>query len=243
VQVLGDAHGNIVHLGVRDCTIQRRHQKLVEESPAPTVSEALREQLGQYALALARAIGYRSAGTVEGLLVDGSFYFLEMNARLQVEHPVTELVTGVDLVREQLRIAAGEQLDLRQEAVAFRGAAIECRINAEAAHKGFLPRPGTVERYREPSGPGVRVDSGIEVGTVVTPYYDSLLAKLIVWDETRAAATARMRQALDEFEIEGIPTLIPFHRSLLASEQWAAGGTARDLLSDRAWLKATAPAG
>ena len=240
IQVLGDTHGNLLHLGERDCTIQRRHQKLVEETPAPTVDDALRHQLGDYALRIAQAIGYTSAGTIEGLLVDGSFYFLEMNTRLQVEHPVTELVTGVDLVQEQLRIAAGLPLDFRQEDVDVCGVAVECRVNAEAAHKLFAPSPGTIDRYREPAGPGIRVDSGVERGFTVTPFYDSLLAKVIVWDESREAATTRMLGALAEFEIGGIDTLIPFHRRLLATEQWLRAETARDLLVDRAWLKATA---
>ena len=240
IQVLGDTHGNLLHLGERDCTIQRRHQKLVEETPAPTVDDALRDRLGDYALRIARAIGYTSAGTIEGLLVDGSFYFLEMNTRLQVEHPVTELVTGVDLVQEQLRIAAGLPLDFRQEDVDVCGVAVECRVNAEAAHKLFAPSPGTIDRYREPAGPGIRVDSGVERGFTVTPFYDSLLAKVVVWDESREAATTRMLGALAEFEIGGIDTLIPFHRRLLATEQWLRAETARDLLVDRAWLKATA---
>jgi acetyl-CoA carboxylase biotin carboxylase subunit len=239
VQVLGDAHGDVVHLGERDCSIQRRHQKLVEESPGPTVTPELRERLAAHALRIARAIGYASAGTVEGLLVGDEFYFLEMNTRLQVEHPVTEAVTGVDLVKEQLRIAAGERLALRQEDVRVEGVALECRINAEAAHKGFVPSPGTIERYREPGG--ARVDSGVEEGSVVTPYYDSLLAKVIVHAPTREEATARMREALAEFVLEGPQTLLPFHRALLATEQWARAETARDLLADRDWLRSTAP--
>jgi acetyl-CoA carboxylase biotin carboxylase subunit len=240
VQVLGDGHGNVVHLGERDCTIQRRHQKLVEETPAPTVDDALRERIAEHALALARNVGYTSAGTVEGLLADGEFWFLEMNTRLQVEHPVTELATGVDLVREQLRVAAGLPLSIRQEHVAPRGAAIECRINAEAAHRLFAPSPGTVARYREPAGPGVRVDSGVEAGSAVPPFYDSLLAKVVVWDVDRETATARMLRALGEFELGGVDTLLPFHRRLLATEQWARAESARDLLADREWLRATA---
>jgi acetyl-CoA carboxylase biotin carboxylase subunit len=241
VQVLGDTHGNVVQLGLRDCTVQRRHQKLVEESPAPTVGDAVRERIAGHALALARAIGYTSAGTIEGLLVGEDFYFLEMNTRLQVEHPVTELVTGVDLVHEQLRIAAGHRLGFRQEEITARGVAIECRINAEGAHRQFLPSPGVIERYREPAGDRVRVDSGVEEGTVVTPFYDSLLAKIVTWAETREAATALMAGALAEFELEGVHSLIPFHRRLLATEQWQAAGTCRDLLGDRAWLRQTAP--
>jgi acetyl-CoA/propionyl-CoA carboxylase biotin carboxyl carrier protein len=240
VQVLGDSHGNLVQLGLRDCTVQRRHQKLIEESPAPTVGDAARERIAGHALALARAIGYTSAGTIEGLLVGEDFYFLEMNTRLQVEHPVTEVVTGVDLVHEQLRVAAGEALSVRQEDVAVRGVAIECRINAERAEKQFLPSPGTITRYREPSLDGVRVDSGVAEGSAVTPHYDSLLAKVVAWGETREDATARMQEALADFEIAGVSTLIPFHRALLATGQWRTAGTCRDLLGDRAWLRATA---
>jgi acetyl-CoA carboxylase biotin carboxylase subunit len=241
IQVLGDAHGNVVQLGQRDCSVQRRHQKLVEESPAPTVDAALAEQLGAYALELARAIGYTSAGTVEGLLVGQDFYFLEMNTRLQVEHPVTELVTGIDLVQEQLRVAAGRPLPFRQDEIAVRGVSIECRINAEAAQRQFLPSPGTIDRYREPAGSGVRVDSGVGEGTVVTPFYDSLLAKVITHGASREEATGLMIDALDGFELGGIQTLIPFHRLLLTTEQWRAAETCRDLLGDRAWLKQTAP--
>jgi len=239
VQVLGDGHGNVVQLGLRDCTVQRRHQKLVEESPPPTVGAALGERIAAHALELARAIGYTSAGTIEGLLVGDDFYFLEMNTRLQVEHPVTELVTGIDLVHEQLRIAAGHELGVRQEEIVPRGVAIECRVNAESAHRQFLPSPGTIGRYREPAGAGVRVDSGVEAGSVVTPYYDSLLAKVVTWGETREAATALMLDALSGFELEGVHSLIPFHRQLLATEQWRSAATCRDLLGDRAWLKQT----
>jgi len=239
VQVLGDGRGRLVELGLRDCTVQRRHQKLVEESPAPTVGSELRDRIAGYALQLAREIGYTSAGTVEGLLVGDDFYFLEMNTRLQVEHPVTELVTGVDLVREQLRIAAGEPLSVRQEDVVVDGVALECRINAERADRGFLPSPGTIVRYREPALAGVRVDSGVEEGSTVTPFYDSLLAKVAVRGDSRDEATALMKEALAAFEIEGVATLIPFHRALLATEQWRSGGTCRDLLADRGWLQQT----
>jgi acetyl-CoA/propionyl-CoA carboxylase biotin carboxyl carrier protein len=239
VQILGDATGAVVSLGERDCSIQRRHQKLVEETPAPTVSDDVRATIGEYATAIARHIGYTSAGTIEGLLVGDDFYFLELNARLQVEHPVTELATGVDIVREQIRVAAGRPLSI--EAVSPRGVAIECRINAEAAHKGFVPRPGTIETYAEPSGPGVRVDSGVVAGSTVTHHYDSLLAKVVVWDETREAATGRMLRALDAFELTGIETLLPFHRALLRTRQWREAETARDLLGDRDWLRSTNP--
>ncbi len=240
VQILADAHGNVVHLGERDCSIQRRHQKLVEESPGPTVTEELRERICAIAVEAAHAVGYRGAGTVEGLLVGERFFFLEMNTRLQVEHPVSEMVTGIDIVREQIRIAAGEPLSFGQADVVFRGHAIECRVNAESAHLAFVPLPGTITRYEEPGGPGVRVDSGVFAGWTVPPFYDSLLAKLIVWDETREAATSRMLRALAEFRVDGVATLIPFHRALLASEQWARCETARDLLADADWLARTA---
>jgi len=242
VQVLADAHENVIHLGERDCTIQRRHQKLVEETPSPAVDAALRERIGQIAVDAARAADYRSAGTIEGLLTtDGEYFFMEMNTRIQVEHTVTELVTGLDLVREQVRIAAGEPLSVRQEDVRFSGHAIECRINAEDASKKFAPAPGRITRYVEPGGPGVRVDSGVEAGSEITPLYDPMIAKLIVSAVNREAATARMLRALDEFEIEGVTTLIPFHKALLRSKQWRRGETCRDLIEDPKWLKSLEP--
>jgi acetyl-CoA/propionyl-CoA/long-chain acyl-CoA carboxylase, biotin carboxylase, biotin carboxyl carrier protein len=240
VQILADGLGNVIHLGERDCSIQRRHQKLIEESPAPAVDGALRERIGAIATEAARAVGYRGAGTIEGLLSPGGeYFFLEMNTRVQVEHCVTEAVTGIDIVREQLRVAAGLPLSVAQDDVALRGHAIECRINAEDAARNFAPGPGTIGTYREPGGPFVRVDSGVEAGTVVSPYYDPMLAKLIVWDVDRASATARMLRALDEYEIGGLATLLPFHRALLRTEAWHAGSTCRELISDRAWLKST----
>jgi len=240
VQIVADEHGNVVHLGERDCSVQRRHQKLIEEAPAPAVDAALREAIGAIAVNAARSIGYSSVGTIEGLLVGGEYYFLEMNTRLQVEHPVTELVTGIDLVRTQIEIAQGLPLPWEQHEITFTGAAIECRINAEDASKGFLPRPGTISAYSEPSGPGVRVDSGIEAGSVVTPFYDPLLAKLIVWDTDRERATRRMLRALDDFTIDGPKTLIPFHKAFLGTEEWASGGTGHQLLADKAFLASTA---
>ena len=226
VQVLADAHGNVIHLGERDCTIQRRHQKLVEETPSPAVDAELRERIGAIAVEAARAVGYRSAGTIEGLLDrDGAYYFMEMNTRIQVEHTVTELVTGLDLVREQVLIAAGEPLSLRQEDVRLTGHAIECRINAEDPSAGFLPTPGRIAGYREPGGPGVRVDSGVEDGSEISPLYDPMIAKLIVHGVDREHARRRMLRALDEFEIGGVTTLLGFHRALLRHPCFVEGGT------------------
>jgi acetyl-CoA/propionyl-CoA/long-chain acyl-CoA carboxylase, biotin carboxylase, biotin carboxyl carrier protein len=240
VQVLADRHGNVVHLGERDCSVQRRHQKLIEESPAPAVDEALRARIGEIGVEAARAVGYVGAGTIEGLLADGEYFFLEMNTRVQVEHCVTEMVTGIDIVREGILAAAGEPLSISQGDVVLTGHAIECRINAEDASKSFAPAPGQITSYREPAGPGVRVDSGVGPGSEVTPMYDPMVAKLIVWDRDREHATRRMVRALGEYEIGGLKTLIPFHTALLATEQWALGGTCRDLIEDREWLKALA---
>jgi acetyl-CoA/propionyl-CoA carboxylase biotin carboxyl carrier protein len=226
VQVLADAHGAVVHLGERDCTVQRRHQKLVEETPSPAVRPELRERIGGIAVAAARAVGYRGAGTIEGLLDrEGNYFFLEMNTRIQVEHTITELVTGVDLVREQVLVAAGEPLSFTQEELRFSGHALECRINAEDPANGFLPAPGTITAYREPAGPGVRVDSGVTEGSEVVGLYDPLVAKLIVWDTDRERARRRMLRALDEYTIEGVTTLIGFHRALLEHPCFAAGET------------------
>ena len=242
VQVLADSHGNTIHLGERDCSLQRRHQKVVEEAPGPQVDEEMRERIGKIATEAAAAVGYRGAGTVEGMQVGDEYFFLEMNTRVQVEHCVTEMVTGVDIVREQVLVAAGEPLTVAQEEVELRGHAIECRINAEAAHKNFAPAPGAITSYREPAGPGVRVDSGVEAGSEVTPVYDPMVAKLIVWDVDREHATRRMLRALAEYEVGGLTTLIPFHEAILATEQWARGETCRDLMEDKKWLKTTAPA-
>lgn len=243
VQILADTQGNTIHLGERDCSIQRRHQKLIEEAPAAdwVVDEALRERIGKIGVDAAKAVGYVGAGTVEGMLQDGDYYFLEMNTRVQVEHCVTEMVTGVDIVREGIRAAAGEPLSVTQDQVQMRGHAIECRINAENAAKNFTPAPGKIGRYVEPAGPGVRVDSGVGENGEVTPMYDPMVAKLIVWDVDREHATARMLRALGEYEIEGLTTLIPFHSALLATEQWAKAEICRDLTEDKAWLKSTAP--
>ena len=231
VQVLGDAHGNVIHLGERDCTIQRRHQKLVEETPSPAVDAELRARIGAIAVDAARAVGYRSAGTIEGLLDrDGAYYFMEMNTRIQVEHTVTEVATGLDLVREQVLIAAGEPLSLRQEDVRLVGHAIECRINAEDVSSGFLPAPGKITTYREPSGPGVRVDSGVEAGSEISPLYDPMIAKLIVHGVDREHARLRMLRALDEFEVGGVTTLLGFHRALLSHPCFAEGSTCEGIV-------------
>jgi acetyl-CoA/propionyl-CoA carboxylase, biotin carboxylase, biotin carboxyl carrier protein len=231
VQVLADDHGNVVHLGERDCTIQRRHQKLVEETPSPAVDAVLRERIGRIAIEAAIAVGYRSAGTIEGLLAqDGSYYFLEMNTRVQVEHTVTEAVTGLDIVREQIRVAAGEPLSVTQADVQLRGHAIECRINAEDASRGFIPSPGRITAYREPGGIGVRVDSGVRSGDLVSDLYDPLIAKLVVHDVDREAARRRMLRALEEYVVGGPKTLIAFHRALLSSPCFVEAGTCRELL-------------
>ncbi len=223
IQIVGDRHGRVTHLGERDCSSQRRHQKLIEEAPSPAVTPELRAAMGEAAILGARAIGYQSTGTVEFLLApDGDFYFMEMNTRIQVEHPVTELVTSVDLIKEQIRIAAGEKLSIRQP-VEFQGHAIECRINAEDPEQGFRPSPGTITAFHAPGGPGLRVDTHIYAGYVVPPYYDSLLAKLIVWGETREEARVRAYHALEEFILEGVASTAPFLRKMLAHPDFVAG--------------------
>ena len=230
-QILADAHGTVLFLGERDCTIQRRHQKLIEETPSPAVDEALRERIGEIAVDAARAAGYRSAGTIEGLLTaGGEYFFMEMNTRIQVEHTVTELVTGLDLVREQVLIAQGEPISVRQEDVSLRGHAIECRINAEDVGKGFLPAPGLITAYEEPSGPGVRVDSGVRAGDEISGLYDPMIAKLIVHDTNRETARRKMLRALAEFRIEGPPTLLGFHAALLSEPCFIAGETCHGLV-------------
>ena len=224
IQVLADAHGRVVHLGERECSIQRRHQKLVEESPSPVVDAALRREMGAAACRLLAGAGYQNAGTVE-FLVDAErrFYFLEVNTRLQVEHPVTELVTGIDLVREQLRLAAGEPLGYAQDDVVARGWAIECRISAEDPAAGFIPSPGRVSTWRPPAGPWVRVDAGVYQGAEVPLHYDPLMAKLIVWGRDRDAAVRRMGAALAEFGVGGVRTTIPFHRAVMRHPDFLAG--------------------
>ncbi len=241
VQVLADAHGHVIHLGERECTIQRRHQKLVEETPSAAVDDDLRARIGAIAVDAARAAGYRSAGTIEGLLSrDGEYFFLEMNTRIQVEHTVTELVTGLDLVREQVLIAAGEPLSIAQEDVSLRGHAIECRINAEDPSQGFLPTPGRIASYREPAGPGVRVDSGVEVGAEVGGHYDPLVAKLVVLGVDREHARHRMLRALDEYEIGGLMTLLGFHRALLRHPCFIEAGTCRGVVESEELAKEAA---
>ncbi len=224
IQILGDQHGNLIYLGERECTLQRRHQKVLEECPSPLVDEGLRQRMGECAVRIGRLAGYTNAGTVEFLIdPDRNFYFLEMNTRLQVEHPVTEMVLGIDLVREQLRIAAGERLEWRQEDVRLRGSALECRIYAEDPAQNFFPSPGLMTRHRTPAGPGVRLDSGVYEGWTVPLEYDPLLSKLVVWGIDRPEAVARMRRALAEYEIVGIQTTIPFFRRLLDHPDYVAG--------------------
>ena len=231
VQVLADSHGNVIHLGERDCTIQRRHQKLVEETPSPAVSHELRTRIGKIAIDAARAAGYRSAGTIEGLLApDGSYYFMEMNTRIQVEHTITEVVAGVDLVRAQVQIARGERLQFSQDEIRLQGHAIECRINAEDPSQGFLPSPGRITFYREPAGPGVRVDSGVGEGSVISPLYDPMIAKLIVRGADREDAVGRMLRALGEYRIGGVKTLIGFHKALLSHPCFRAGETCHGIV-------------
>ncbi|MFL5243109.1 MAG: acetyl-CoA carboxylase biotin carboxylase subunit [Gemmataceae bacterium] len=237
VQILADQQGNTIHLWERDCSLQRRHQKLVEESPAPNLSPELRQEICAAAVRLVKAAGYYNAGTCEFLLdKDGKYYFIEVNARIQVEHPVTELVTGIDLVREQIRLAAGEPMRFKQEDIVPRGAALECRINAEDPAKDFRPSPGLITRWQAPGGPGVRIDSHASTGYRVPPQYDSLVAKLLVHQPTRAEALACMRRALAEFVIEGIQTTIPLHREILAHSDFKDGRVDTTFI-ERTWQK------
>ncbi|MCY9016373.1 acetyl-CoA carboxylase biotin carboxylase subunit [Priestia megaterium] len=225
IQVLADSHGNTVHLGERDCSIQRRLQKLIEETPSPALDEKTRELMGDAAVKAAQAVNYTGAGTVEFIYDyrENKFYFMEMNTRIQVEHPVTEMVTGVDLIKEQIKVANGETLSFTQEEVTFNGWAIECRINAENPEKNFMPSPGTIQMYLPPGGYGVRVDSAAYPGYAIPPYYDSMVAKLIVHAPTREEAIERMKRALDEFVIDGVATTIPFHQKLLNHEKFVSG--------------------
>jgi acetyl-CoA carboxylase biotin carboxylase subunit len=223
-QILADTFGNVIHLGERECSIQRRHQKLLEEAPSPSLTEELRAKMGNVAVKAAQAVDYVNAGTIEFLLdKDENYYFLEMNTRLQVEHPVTEMVTGMDIVAEQIRIARGRQLSAAQEEIRFNGHAIECRINAEDPFNGFMPSTGRITHSLLPTGPGVRVDTGVYPGFEITPFYDPMIAKLIVWGETRAQAILRMRRALEEYRIVGVRTNIPFHQTLMDSHRFMGG--------------------
>ncbi|HGX93267.1 MAG TPA: acetyl-CoA carboxylase biotin carboxylase subunit [Candidatus Tenderia sp.] len=235
-QVMADQHGNAVHLGERDCSMQRRHQKVIEEAPAPGISEELRQKMGKICADACTKIGYRGAGTFEFLYEDGEFYFIEMNTRIQVEHPVTEMITGIDLIKEQLRVAAGEKLSVKQEDIKIRGHAIECRINAEDPDN-FMPSPGTITRYHAPGGFGIRVDSHIYTDYKVPPYYDSMIGKLIAHGSTRESAFARMRTALDEILIEGIKTNIPLHQRLIRDAAFQEGGTSIHYLEKKLGLQ------
>jgi len=230
IQVMADQYGNVIHLGERDCSVQRRHQKLIEESPSPALTPELRKQMGDAAVKAAKSIGYEGAGTVEFIWCNNQFYFMEMNTRIQVEHPVTEMITGIDLIKEQIRVAAGEPLSLKQEDVIFRGHAIECRINAEDSDRNFLPSPGRIDAYIAPGGPGVRVDSHCYPGYTIPPYYDSLVSKLIVWGLDREEAIQRMQRALDEYAITGIKTTIPFHQVVLSHSVFQSGDVSTDFV-------------
>jgi acetyl-CoA carboxylase biotin carboxylase subunit len=232
IQLIADSFGNVVHLGERECSLQRRHQKVLEECPSPFVSEKLRRQMGEASVRGARAVNYTGVGTIEYLVdQEGHFYFMEMNTRIQVEHPVTEMVTGIDLVQEQIRVAAGEPLSFSQQDVRFTGHAIECRINAEDPYQGFLPSPGRLTFYHAPGGPGVRIDSAAFNGLVVPPYYDSLLAKLICHAPTRTEAIRRAQIALEEMVVEGVATTIPFHQALLENAAFLKGDISTDFLN------------
>ncbi len=241
IQIIADTQGNIVHLGERECSIQRRHQKLIEESPSPAVDEALRKRMGDAAVAAAKTIGYQSAGTIEFLLdASGSFYFMEMNTRIQVEHPVTEMVTGYDLLKEQIRVAAGEKLSFPGDITKPYGHAIECRINAEDPSRDFMPTPGKITFLHLPGGPGVRVDTHIFADYKIPPNYDSLMAKVIAWGKDRAEAIVRMRRALEEFYVEGIKTTIPFHLKVLDDPEFQKGNLHTGFIPEMAErLKAT----
>jgi pyruvate carboxylase subunit A len=235
-QILADAYGNVIHLGERECTIQRRHQKLLEEAPSPVMTEELRQKIGAIAVRAAKAVNYVNAGTVEFIYSEGNFYFIEMNTRIQVEHPITEMVTGIDIVKEQIRIAAGEPLSIRQEDVVLRGHAIECRINAEDPLNNFAPSPGKLIGYRSPGGIGVRVDSGVFTSYTIPPFYDPMISKLVVWGRTREEAIKRMERALYEYIIVGPKTNIPFHKAVLANERFRRGELTTHFISEESSL-------
>jgi acetyl-CoA carboxylase biotin carboxylase subunit len=230
IQVFADSHGNTIHLGERDCSVQRRHQKLIEEAPSPVLTPELRAAMGEAAVRAAREIGYEGAGTVEFILAGDKFYFMEMNTRIQVEHPVTECITGIDLVKEQLMVASGYPLSVKQSDVKINGHSIECRINAEDPDRNFLPSPGRIDAYIAPGGPGVRVDSHAYPGYVIPPFYDSLVGKLIVWGRDRNEAIQRMQRALDEYAITGIKTTIPFHQKVMSHPQFIKGDVSTDFI-------------
>jgi acetyl-CoA carboxylase biotin carboxylase subunit len=232
-QILGDGFGNVIHLGERDCTVQRRHQKLLEESPSPVVDDNLREKMGKKAVSAAKSVGYQSAGTIEFLLdEDKNFYFMEMNTRIQVEHPVTEEVADIDLIKEQIRLASGEKLAFSQEDISLKGHAIECRINAEDPQKDFLPCPGTITSFHVPGGHGVRVDTHAYAKYVIPPFYDSMIAKLIVHGKTREEAILKVRRALEEFIIEGVETTIEFHKKILSDKRFISGRFGTSLVEE-----------
>jgi pyruvate carboxylase subunit A len=222
-QVLADAHGNVVHLGERECSIQRRHQKLIEEAPSPALTPELRRRMGEVAVKAARQIKYESAGTIEFIFSRGEFYFMEMNTRIQVEHPVTEMVTGIDLLKEQLCIASGQPLSFKQEDVCMNGWAIECRINAEDPLNNFVPSPGKLRGYRSPGGIGIRVDSGVHTRYTISPNYDPMISKLVAWGRTRDESIQRMRRALFEYVIVGVKTNIPFHKAVMENKRFQSG--------------------
>lgn len=230
IQVLADAHGNCVHLGERDCSVQRRHQKLIEEAPSPALSPEMRKAMGDAAVRAALQINYEGAGTIEFIYAGDKFYFMEMNTRIQVEHPVTEFITGIDLIKEQIRVADGQKLSFKQEDIKFNGHSIECRVNAEDPDRNFLPSPGKIDAYIAPGGPGVRVDSHCYPGYSIPPHYDSLVSKLVVWGQDRSEAIARMQRALDEYAITGIKTTIPFHQKVLANPFFKRGEVTTDFI-------------
>jgi pyruvate carboxylase subunit A len=231
-QVLADEHGNAVHLYERECSIQRRHQKLVEEASCSIMTPELRSRMAESALTVVEASGYTNAGTVEFLYSDGNYYFMEMNTRLQVEHTITEFITGVDIVKQQLAIAAGETLPFEQKDLSIRGHAIECRINAEDPTKNFSADPGKIVRYRSPGGPGIRIDSGIHMGYTISPIYDSMIAKLVAWDSTRQDAIKRMRRAISEYIILGVKTTLPLHYAIMNNQQFVSGNTHTHFLEE-----------
>jgi pyruvate carboxylase subunit A len=222
-QVLADGHGNVIHLGERECSIQRRHQKLIEESPSPALTPELRSHMGEIAVKAAKQIKYEGAGTIEFIFSRGQFYFMEMNTRIQVEHPVTEMVTGIDIVKEQLLIASGNKLSVSQEDVHMNGWAIECRVNAEDPMNNFFPCPGTISAYNPPEGPGIRVDAGVKAGSTISLVYDSMVAKLIVWGRTRDEAIQRMGHALNDYVITGVQTNISFHKAVMQNTRFRSG--------------------